>query len=160
MTEEIWKPVPEYEQYKVSNHGRLYNSLSGNYIKGSITNHGVRALNIETSGTKTKLSVPVLVARLFIPDYKEGVRIRFLDGDKLNAHVDNLEPDDWLSREPRESTIEPRPWATRVRIIDWDQEFDSVRLAADALGTHVTGIYKCLRGEQHTHLGLTFEKVE
>ena len=160
MTEEIWKTVPEYEQYKVSNHGRAYNTLTGNYIKGSITNHGVRGLDIDTPEKKTKLSIPVLVARLFIPDYKEGVQLRFLDGDKLNAHVDNLEPIDWLSREPRNTTTETRPWSMRVRIIEWDQEFDSVRLAADAIGTHTTGIYKCLRGKQHSHLGLTFEKVE
>lgn len=159
-TPEVWEPVPEFGHYIVSSHGRVFNRRTQRYLKGSIDKSGPRKVNLSDVDRNKTLSVFSLVGRVFHPDYVEGVKLRPFDGDWENAHIDNIDLVDWMAREPRTTEVEHYPWAKRARVVEWDKEYDTVRMMADDVGGDLSTIYRCLRGEQKTHLGLTFEYVD
>ena len=149
--------MPDFPHYIVSNHGRVLNQRTHRYLKGYLSKHGTRVVNLYGDGKSVDRSIPVLVASLFHPDYVDRIHIVALDGDRENAHIDNIGLIDWTTKEPRETTVKHYKWAKKVRVVEWDQVFPTVRTLADHLGGQPEAIYRCLRGEQKTHLGLTFE---
>lgn len=93
---EIWKDVPEWEGlYKVSNFGRCL-SVKKNKIKAlAKNNYGYLRLQCYGAKRRAKLFVHQLVAKLFVPGYKEGLVVNHKDGCKQNNMWDNLE---WVTR--------------------------------------------------------------
>ena len=104
--EEIWKSVPDYEWYQVSNMGRVrsidrefVNSigrrcfLKGVMIKPKISK-GYYRLGIRQKGEKKMVNVHRLVALAFIPNPFKYATVNHINGDKLDNRVENLE---WCS---------------------------------------------------------------
>ena len=102
---EIWKPVPCYDRYEVSNFGRV---RSVDYIDGLGRKHTGKTLKQVSDGkhnylyvTLTSLtgsrkeSVHRIVAFAFLPNPEGHNEINHIDEDKKNNAVWNLE---WCSR--------------------------------------------------------------
>lgn len=92
---ELWKQIPNYENYYVSNYGDIKNI---NYrgtgktrtIRGTINNGYVYVALRKDNKTKMCL-LHRLVAQAFIPNLENKYCINHKDCDRQNNRVDNLE---------------------------------------------------------------------
>ena len=93
---EIWKDVKGYEGlYKVSNLGRVksYWFKNPKLLKKRISKRGYLIVDLvkESKGKRKVAKVHRLVAESFIDNKELKPVVNHIDGDKTNAHVDNLE---------------------------------------------------------------------
>jgi hypothetical protein len=88
---ERWKEIPEFPVYSVSTFGRVQNANSGLILALNENQFGVMCVGLMRDGIQWHRSVPLLVARAFIPRPSEPFDTPInLDGDRTNNHVDNL----------------------------------------------------------------------
>lgn len=91
MSEEKWKPIPEFPGYSVSDWGWIRNDDSGRMLRYSQNQYGVVNVGLVRNGVQFHRSVPLLVAKAFIPNNSEVFDTPInLDGDRWNSRVDNL----------------------------------------------------------------------
>lgn len=91
LMNEHWKAIERFPEYSVSNYGRVRSNKSGRILSTSPNQFGVVQVGLMKDGVQYHRSVPLLVAKAFIP-IKPGpfdTPIN-LDGDRLNNRVDNL----------------------------------------------------------------------
>ncbi len=94
---EIWKTIPGYEAYEVSNHGRVKSHYSKrDRILKPMTNagkyNGYLCVSLfDSKGRMRKVKVHRLVAEAFIPNPNGYAFINHKDEDKTNNNVGNLE---------------------------------------------------------------------
>ena len=90
MTEN-WKPIDLFPGYSVSDHGRVRTDKSGRILALNENQYGLVQVGLMHDGVQYHRSVPLLVAKAFIPrpDGPFDTPIN-LDGDRHNNHVDNL----------------------------------------------------------------------
>ena len=88
---ETWRTIPEFPNYEVSNHGQVANIVSGRIMALNMNQYDVVFVGLWDGGMQFKRSVPLLVARAFIPSpylaYDTPIN---LDGDRWNNREDNL----------------------------------------------------------------------
>lgn len=161
LPNEIWEVVEGFEHYKVSNYGRVYNTRTNRLLQQSLHKKQKEyRVNLTKFGVAKTFSTHRLVAQAFLPGYAPGVRVIHLDGVRTNNHVPNLEVQNWEIKNRREILDSSGYLGRKVRVVDWDETFPSVRALSDHLDTSIHNIYKCLSGKQKQHLGLRFEYVE
>ena len=86
--EEIWRPIPGYERYELSNLGRVRSKRG---IRKLFTNpNGYAHVVIHGGGKLHTLKIHRLVARVFVPGEAPGLDVCHIDGDKLNNAATNL----------------------------------------------------------------------
>lgn len=91
--EEIWKPIEGYEDYEISNYGRVKSLKYGKEkIKSLwIKKKGYRNIVLYKDGKGKSELVHRLVAQAFIPNPDNLPFINHKDENPSNNHVDNLE---------------------------------------------------------------------
>ncbi len=95
MLKEIWKNVPEWEDfYEVSNFGRARNKKTGKLKPLDVNNYGYSRLQCYNGERRKKLFIHRLVATLFVEGFVEGYTVNHKDGNKSNNMAENLE---WVS---------------------------------------------------------------
>ena len=88
---ELWKPIELFEEYSVSSHGRIRSDKSGRILATNETQWGLVQVGLMRNGIQYHRSVPLLVAKAYIPIKPEAFDTPInLDGDRHNNHVDNL----------------------------------------------------------------------
>lgn len=88
---ERWKNVKSFPGYKISNFGEIRNEKSGRILLLSQNQYGVQQVGMMRDGVQYHRSVPLLVARAFIPRRFPAFDTPInLDGDRTNNEVDNL----------------------------------------------------------------------
>lgn len=91
---EVWKQIPEYENYEASSYGNIRNKFTGRILKPA--NKG-GYIGVGLSNTTTKsFSVHQLVARTFIPNPENKSQVNHKDKNKANNHISNLE---WVTNQ-------------------------------------------------------------
>ena len=93
LDSESWLPVPDYEDYQVSNYGRIkrfYKNGKPKIIKPNL-NVGYLRVCLCKDNKPKNFSVHRLVALAFIPNPENKPQINHIDGCKLNNYVRNLE---------------------------------------------------------------------
>lgn len=101
MSEEIWKPIPGFERYEISNHGRLRALYFKNGLtekkyddpklrKPSPCDRGYYRTALCKDGKQYNKSIHSLVAEAFLGPRPEGYHCAHLDGNPSNNHVSNL----------------------------------------------------------------------
>lgn len=91
--EEVWKNIPEFTNYDVSNLGRIYNRSRDMIMKTSPTNFGHRKITLQSDWDRRRYtrSVALLVAEAFCkPPNVLCDRLVVLDGDFNNVEAKNL----------------------------------------------------------------------
>lgn len=97
---EIWKTIDGYEDYEVSNYGRvksLERVANNNHVvkerilkQATITN-GYQQVNLYKDGKQKCFIVHRLVANAFIDNPNNYEQVNHKDENKCNNHIDNLE---------------------------------------------------------------------
>lgn len=88
---EISSPIYDFENYEVTNHGRVFNIKTGREMVLSPTMNGDLTVGLVRDGHQYRYAVKGLVAREFV----SGETVMFntpilLDGNKRNLHAENI----------------------------------------------------------------------
>ena len=93
MEKEIWKQIPEYEKYEVSNFGRVRSTHSGfrriikNFANG---NSGYLQINLSKNDPHGKRYIAELVLTVFVGERPEGREASHLNNIKTDNKLSNL----------------------------------------------------------------------
>jgi len=96
---EIWKPIPDWEEYEVSNLGRVRSLdrvrrqglFKGKVLKPCIVGGGYHAVGLRHPFIKYRMyKIHKLVLSVFVGPRPKGKETRHLDGDKTNNKLSNL----------------------------------------------------------------------
>lgn len=92
---EIWKPIPDWPDYGVSNLGRVLSLRTSQpcFLRGSKHRAGHLMIEMQrgNTGERTQRFLHQLVAEIFLGKQPPNTVIRHLDGDPENNSVTNLE---------------------------------------------------------------------
>lgn len=85
---EEWRKV--YENYEISDHGRLRRIGQRKFINGRKNNDRYIRVTIKTSESTIEKFIHVMVAETFIPNPESKEMVDHIDGNPTNNHVSNL----------------------------------------------------------------------
>jgi predicted nucleic acid-binding Zn ribbon protein len=88
---EIWKKIPGYPRYEVSNMGNVRHIKHKRILKGGIPYNGYRQVRVSKNGENISKCVHQLVAMVFLGPKPIGYEISHKDNDKKNNRINNLE---------------------------------------------------------------------
>lgn len=91
---EIWKVIPKFNKYEISNFGNVRNKKTKKLLKKYITKHS-RKHWVYLVKNKKRYLTPVANLELITfknvyPDENKGKHVFFKDGNVLNDNLDNL----------------------------------------------------------------------
>ena len=161
--DEEWKDISSdiidgTKGYKISNYGRVKNH------KGRITEgHKHESGYLWVSIAPKQYLLHRLVAKTFIPNPENKEQVNHIDGNKQNAHVNNLE---WCSNVENQihKIINELSNSTK-KIVQYDlqmnkiKEFNSQMEASKELKIHNSNISSCCRGKVKSAGGFIFKFV-
>lgn len=87
--DEIWMPVPDYNNYKISNMGRLWNSIKKRITTGICNRDGYVHVKLYENKNSRTFKLHRLVAQVFIPNPENKSEVNHL-GDKTDNKVSML----------------------------------------------------------------------
>ena len=88
---ELWREIPEFPNYSVSNFGRVCTNWTERILVTYANQSGLVQVGLMKDGKQYHRSVPLLVAKAFIPQPSGPFDTPInLDGDRHNSHIDNL----------------------------------------------------------------------
>ena len=163
LENEIWKP---YQNYYVSNYGRVRHATKNNLLKPSLT-CGYYKVRLSKDGLTEDKMIHKLVWELFSDyDMPDSISvIDHIDGNKINNHIDNLRKIS-LSENIKAALYETKTNATAKRVAQYDlndnfiNEFPSAAAAARELNLDSSVISKVCRGDKYkSHGGFKFKYI-
>lgn len=157
---EEWVKVINYPDYLVSNYGKILNAGSSKSVRPRVDSEGYLKVRLYNEDGPEDFYIHQLVGMHFLANFSRGTHLKHYDGNKSNNKVTNLrlrhvKNPGGVIREPKRDT-----WGKRIRIVEIDAIFRTVRECARHINGDYSTIYRCLRGERSSHLGYTFEYVE
>ena len=143
------KTLSTFPNYIIYRDGRVYNSKTRRFLKGSVGNQGYISLDLKTDlDTRSVQLLHRLLALCFSPTEDTFLLINHKDGNKLNNSIDNLE---WCSyKENYDHSIatglqvKTRP----VVCITTNEKFNSAKEAAELLKISRPNISNCCAGRR------------
>lgn len=177
---EIWKDIKGYENYQVSNLGRVYSRYKDRVISSYTTKDGYKRIGLTRDGQQSKFLVHVLVAEAFLEKPGKEYQVNHKDLNKSNNSVDNLE---WVTcKENANHAIKNQKSRLEylrnkmseigkkhnhlgieaskkpVAQIDLDTDeiigvYESAREASRETGANYRNISQVCNGDKNTHMG-------
>ena len=175
---EIWKPIPNYEEYEVSNLGRVKRLAYDKTVCGGGIQHcnerilspqtrkfGYQAIMLSKNGTVKSFLIHRLVATAFIPNPNNLPQINHKDEIPSNNCVENLE---WCTQKYNsnygtsknriaaklKNGVLSKPVLQYTTDAQFVKEYPSAIEASRVLGLAVSGIVNCCNGnKQYTTCG-------
>ena len=88
---EQWKEIENYEDYVISDQGRVFSYKRSIFLKPGKDTCGYLQVDLHKNGVRKSQKVHRLVASAFIPNPENKRTINHIDGVKINNFVSNLE---------------------------------------------------------------------
>jgi len=89
---EQWKEIENYEDYMISDQGRVFSYKRSIFLKpGDSSTGGYLFVILSKNGVRKHHRIHRLVALAFIPNPENKRTVNHIDGCKINNHVSNLE---------------------------------------------------------------------
>lgn len=88
---ETWQSVKDYDNYQVSDLGRIRNVITRNVLKSSDNGNGYLRVDLYKNGTRKKQFVHRLVAKMFLNNSFNLPEVNHIDHVRTNNSLDNLE---------------------------------------------------------------------
>lgn len=99
---EMFKTIPSYPDYKISNYGRVVNTLTLKLLKNQPRTVKGQYFEQVKLNTKHLIKIHTTIAKTFIPNTQNDTCIIFLDGDSTNIQLGNIQ---WRSLYKKQSFI-------------------------------------------------------
>ena len=93
--EEEWVPIPDFEDYLVSNRGQIYSQKTHRMIRLQENTDGYKCFSAWVNGGNKTLYVSHLVAQLFLPAEADKTEVDHINRDISDNRVENLR---WANR--------------------------------------------------------------
>jgi len=167
LIQEEWRPVRDYENYEVSNFGRIkslphiqmtkakngkisYAKHKEHILKYKHSNDGYNRVTLRKNGKSIDKTVHRLVAEAFIPNPNNLPIINHRNEIKTDNSVWNLEWCNWsynLSYNGLRDKMAEKT-GTKVRIIkgDFSMDFRSINKAAEYIGCRMSTVWDVANG--------------
>lgn len=155
---EVWKDIPNYPSYQISNRGHVRRYLvHGGFkeIKGFIRGSNL-LVNICNVRTCSQITVKTIVAKVFGEGKKEGFVIRLKDGNPHNCSLENLIylPNNEVFKAPtgKRKVIRIDPKTNEEKL------YETIKGASIANGISESSIHRCLRGDAEISCGYKWKR--
>lgn len=154
---EVWSEVEGFPNYAVSNFGYVVSLRFNTRLVPVQNGKGYYKVRLWSADGQKQFYIHQLVAQAFFGDYRHGMRIAHVNGDKSDNSTPNLRLKAGY-RELDDTVARVRVYRGRhVRVVETGEVFRSARDAAQAIHGDYTSIYKVLKGQRETHMGYRFE---
>ena len=168
MKKEKWEVINGYEDYSVSNFGKVVSRKFNNdrILKQKIDKDGYRRVHLSKNGHDKYFFVHRLVAQAFIPNPDNLPQINHIDECKFNNCIDNLE---WCDAKYNNNYGNRTSLASRKAAITRSQPIIGTNLYDGSIlkfisareagrnGFDQSGIWHCLKGKTRQHHGYKWE---
>lgn len=143
---EKWTRSKEFENYEISDEGRVRNAKTGRILKPSLDKKGYETVKIKENGRQVTKRVGKLVADTYLDKDPSKSCIRYIDGNKHNNRPDN---------------IERRSRGKRIRVVETGEVYNSISECSKSIGMNKSTISKCCNYNfYNNNRGLHFEAVD
>jgi hypothetical protein len=118
---ERWKKIKKFPGYSVSDTGLIRSDKSDRLMSLYENQYGVVCVGLMRDGVQRHRSVPLLVAKAFLPrpQFRAFDTPINVDGDRHNNHVDNLAwRPRWFAVKYNHQFKHPHPYPIREKIVD------------------------------------------
>jgi len=88
---EQWREIENYEDYVISDRGRVYSYYTKKFLKPRKGNSGYFTIILYKNGVYKNHTIHRLVALAFIPNPENKRTVNHIDGCKINNFAENLE---------------------------------------------------------------------
>ncbi|AGC01811.1 HNH endonuclease [Acanthamoeba polyphaga moumouvirus] len=160
---EIWKSIPDFKNYEVSNNGNIRNKNTKKIRKLQLK-MGYHYCCLSENNKSKNFRVHRLVAKLFVKNPNKYDIVNHLDGNKLNNNYKNLE---WttISGNNQHAADNNLTNVTKRRITQYvgDQlyaEYNSLSEASKATGFHMSRIVEVCKGSREEYEGYIFKYTD
>ena len=99
---EIYKIIYEFENYEISNLGKVRNRLTGRILKPLLSNTGYYRVNLYNPNNSKKILIHQLVAKYFLEKNENENIIQHIDKNLLNNCENNLR---YVSKRGQNTTV-------------------------------------------------------
>lgn len=163
----IYKPVPGFEDYKISEYGEIisYKYKVPKKLKSFVEPTGYRVISLCSCGKYTRRRIHQWVALSFIPNPQNFNEINHINADKTNNHYKNLEWCDHthnirhsfaLGLVSRKKGSDSHTFDKGRKVILNGNLYNSVASAARASGKPRTSLSGELRGNRENKSGIYY----
>lgn len=168
---EIFKEIPNYENYKVSNIGTVINIKTNKIVPTNFCQKGYKRVSLWVNKKQKTSRIHRLVAITFIDNPNNLAVVNHVDGNKLNNSIENLE---WCTEEynrihARDNNLmqngESRPSSklTKDDILKIPS-FVSMGATVSEIAKHFnverTTIDNIFLGKKWRHVGIDFKSIK
>jgi len=143
MNHEEWKQVVGFQNYEVSNFGRVRNRY-GKILNGSINKHGYHTVVLYKNKNQRRVMVHRLVAEAFLGKREVGKEINHINGIKTDNRVENIE---WCTKSQNllHKHYVLNKCVRRVMCVETGKEYGSIKEAAMKNDSHIPDIVRACK---------------
>ena len=154
LLSEKWKDIKDYENYEVSNLGRVKNKKTGRILKPEKTRDGYMRVSLCKDGIQRHALLHRLVSLTFLPNSQNLPQVNHKDEDKTNNCLDNLEwcdhkyNNNYGTKNERQAEKMSKPVLQFDLLGNFIKEWPSMMKVYEELGIHQGNISSCCSGNR------------